>query len=94
MSDHTPTTEEVRESYARSRFWPAAQDPARAAFFDRWLAAHDAEVRAAALAEQGVEWEYVYESIEDAEADRPTMRRRKAGPWLPVPADETEGAGA
>ncbi|WP_420114532.1 hypothetical protein [Pseudactinotalea sp.] len=34
------------------------------------------------------EWEYGYDSIADAEAERPTMRRRKAGPWVPV---EQEG---
>lgn len=53
MADYIPTTEEVRDNYARSLLWPAAQDPARAAFFDLWLAAHDAEVRASVLAEQG-----------------------------------------
>ena len=37
------------------------------------------------LAEQGEpEWEYGYDSIADAEAERPTLRRRKAGPWEPV----------
>lgn len=74
MSEYTPTTKEVRENYARSLIWPAQADPARAAFFDRWLAAHDAEVRAgvqgsAKLSENSAgvvteepEWEYGYTS--------------------------------
>lgn len=44
---YTPTTTEVRE-----RFWiddGGISDPADAAAFDRWLAAHDAEVAAKAL---------------------------------------------
>ena len=49
MSDYTPTTEEVRIKYRLS----SGRQPGDFAEFDRWLAAHDAEVRAAALAEQG-----------------------------------------
>ena len=58
MADCTPTTEEVRGDYAhfqiRTDVVYAVQDYATAeAEFDRWLAAHDAEVRASVLAEQG-----------------------------------------
>jgi hypothetical protein len=78
MTEYTPTTEEVRQAITYG-------EPAWGPMFDRWLAAHDAEVRASVLTEQGEpEWEYGYDSMEDAEAERPTTRRRKAGPWLPV----------
>ncbi|WP_424936689.1 MULTISPECIES: hypothetical protein [Bacteria] len=40
MSDYTPTTEDVRRSAVD--YWP----PITAEEFDRWLVAHDAEVRA------------------------------------------------
>ncbi|PZE23872.1 hypothetical protein [Curtobacterium sp. MCBD17_028] len=43
--EYTPTTEQVRENYYASPGvieWEAS----RAAAFDRWLAAHEAEVRA------------------------------------------------
>lgn len=46
MSQYTPTTKKVRLGYAVSAIWPSATDPERAAEFDRWLAAHDAEVSA------------------------------------------------
>lgn len=52
---YTPTTEEVREYIEAAdrvtahMFSPDAPDAAAA--FDRWLAAHDAQVRAEALAE-------------------------------------------
>lgn len=48
MTDYTPTTDRVREVYtfAGSSAGPGAS----AAQFDRWLAAHDAEVRAEATA--------------------------------------------
>lgn len=41
MTDYTPTTEEVRDRYMIDVYTFG-----RAAEFDRWLAAHDAEVRA------------------------------------------------
>lgn len=50
MSDYTPTTEEVRDKYARG----TRSDGTHAQFikwqkeFDRWIVAHDAEVLAAA----------------------------------------------
>lgn len=59
MSDYTPTTETVRERFAdgfpRAGYIQALED------FDRWLAAHDAEVRAGVVAEEP-EWEYGWKS--------------------------------
>ena len=58
VSDYTPTTDEVRGDYANFQL-PASGGDFRVEYaeglaeFDRWLAAHDAEVRASALAEQG-----------------------------------------
>lgn len=48
MSEYTPTAEQVRERYVYDEW---VDDEARGPEFDRWLAAHDAEVRAAALHE-------------------------------------------
>ena len=45
---YTPTTEEVREAYG---YWSDSGPHAPPDEFDRWLAAHDAEVRAQALRE-------------------------------------------
>lgn len=60
MTGYTPTTEEVREAisewaWARRMFRPelGQSDGLEA---DRWLAAHDAEVRAGVVAEEP-EWE-------------------------------------
>lgn len=44
MSDYTPTTKDVRSAASRA----LGGD-----WFDRWLVAHDAEVRASVLVEQG-----------------------------------------
>lgn len=44
MNAYTPTTEAVRDRWGKMTHLRAE--------FDRWLAAHDAQVRAAALAEQ------------------------------------------
>ncbi|MBS0231711.1 MAG: hypothetical protein JSS52_11220 [Proteobacteria bacterium] len=53
MSDYTPTTALVRHN------WGAYGAPREE--FDRWLAAHDAEVRASVLADQGEpEWGWQY----------------------------------
>lgn len=70
MSDYTPTTEEVAEAvtewaWSRRMFRPelSTNDGQE---FARWLAAHDAEIRADALAEQGTEepeWEYGNEQL-------------------------------
>lgn len=55
MSEYTPTTDEIREyieTGGEPRPWveldeaEKAREKARVAAFDRWLAAHDAEVRA------------------------------------------------
>lgn len=56
MSDYTPTTEDVRYRYIDYREKEGDYTPGEFAW---WLAAHDAEVRASVLAEQGEpEWEY------------------------------------
>lgn len=46
MSEHTPTTEDVREWYAETidMYESAHRDPKRVAQFDRWLAQVKAEV--------------------------------------------------
>lgn len=90
-SSATPTIEAVRATYATDYYMTDVRGGVtaeeRAAAFDRWLAAHDAEVRAGVVAEEP-EWEYAYDSIADAEAERPSVRRRKAGPWVPVKQEE------
>ena len=52
MSDYTPTTDEVFHAYwshvAYERMLRGGEPPERAEF-DRWLAEHDAKVRAEAL---------------------------------------------
>lgn len=48
MSDYTPTTDIVRRDYAYVLFF-FGPTPERLAAFDRWLAAHDAEVAATTL---------------------------------------------
>lgn len=56
MSDYTPTTEEVRGDYATFQL-PAHGGDFRTEYaegvaeFDRWLAAHDAEVRSGVITE-------------------------------------------
>ena len=52
MSEYTPTTEQIRATYAAGESEGTPEDYAE---FDRWLAAHDAEVRAGAVAEEP-EW--------------------------------------
>ena len=51
MSEFTPTTEHVRDIYAAGP-WSRVAD--RNAAFDRWLTAHDAAIRDAALEEGAV----------------------------------------
>lgn len=141
MSKYTPTTKEVREAYSggRSGEYHAVTGPE----FDRWLAAHDAEVRksldpemampcadtkphsahvwqmsatgfclCAGVVTEGPEWEYGVRATGDNEpftdhydsldamseefdgrvvwnVDEEIVRRRKAGPWVPV---KQEGA--
>ena len=91
MSDYTPTTEEVREAYS----WALPSSEYGKGLFDRWLAAHDAEVRASVVSEEP-EWEYgvvrhdgVMVNNGDYQVQQ-THRRRKAGPWLPVEQKGTE----
>lgn len=93
MADYTLTTEQsLGDEIARVRH---GQDVTASDLANRlmpWLSAHDAEVRAAALAEQGEEWQYgvqvweevesrwadtVWTSIENAEADFPEMKFRR-----------------
>lgn len=68
MTEYTPVLEEVRDRYQDGRIWdgPAYDDendmdaPRRE--FDRWLAAHDAEVAAKALEDAADEAETATES--------------------------------
>lgn len=55
MTEYVPTTEEVREAYASTGGGLDFKDVWYDRFnrFDRWLAAHDAEVEAKALREAG-----------------------------------------
>lgn len=46
MSDYTPTTEAVRHGYAADHNGCGGLDLDALAEFDRWLATHDAELRA------------------------------------------------
>lgn len=69
MTDYTPTTERIREFYVGQRFQselyagrPAPGIVERYAEFDRWLSAHDAEVRAE-------EWDAGYEAGAEDQAD-------------------------
>lgn len=103
MGDFMPTTEDVRRAYS-----PAVGTWAESrAAFDRWLAAHDAEVRAGVVAEEP-EWEYGEKArhtdyvcghkpseYPDIWAEIPPeqrVRRRPAGPWVPV-TDRHNGNG-
>lgn len=75
MSDYTPTTAQVREATIASGYYDRAE-------FDRWLAAHDAEVASTALTE--VWREYASGSFSDSLAllllDDPTEQDVAA--WL------------
>lgn len=44
MSDHTPTSEELRSMWGKVPESPGFLSVARMKGFDRWLEAHDAEV--------------------------------------------------
>lgn len=93
MNNYTPTTEQVRRNYVEgmNAFYGDRGEEDYREQFDRWLAAHDAEVRAGFVAEEP-EWEYGVTHVELPgtvfgwlPGDRPvTHRRRKAGPWVPV----------
>lgn len=63
MSEYTPTTDEMRAFYTAERLdgphlggFPLPTVEQAETEFDRWLAAHDAEVRAGVVAEEP-EWE-------------------------------------
>lgn len=96
MSDYTPTTEAVRAKYARG----TRSDGTHAQFvkwqkeFDRWLAAHDAEVLAAAgvVPEPSDFWEY---KEVGRGGEYITFRRPKwsapVGHWEPVPNQSVRG---
>lgn len=59
MSDYTPTTEEVRSAHSSYLMltygYSADQRPDIGLLFDRWLAAHDATVRADERARVGLQ---------------------------------------
>lgn len=57
MSDYTPTTDDVRGTYADGMWYVNRRMDGTLSEFDRWLAAHDAEVRASVVSEEP-EWEY------------------------------------
>ena len=55
MSNYTPTTDEVRDAYG---YWSDSGPHAPPDEFNRWLAAHDAELRAQIAAEiEARQWE-------------------------------------
>lgn len=56
MTKYTPSTEEIRDRWMD---FDGGPDPEDAAEFDRWLAAHDAEVRAEALSDQTDNYEWM-----------------------------------
>lgn len=58
MSEYTPTTEEVRDSYDY-QFTLGMSDISRIAEFDRWLAEHDRVVKSKAWAEGFAEGQWV-----------------------------------
>lgn len=112
MAEYTPTDEDMRTAWLQSHqvpTWGGQSDiggrpKERIAEWYRWLAAHDAEVRAQALAERG-EREYMVSdgdgnvwaltsSLDDARhyaSQEPgaMIETRTSTPWEVVP--ETEG---
>lgn len=76
MSDHTPTTDEIRE-YVAYGDWGTEEHPVEE--FDRWLAKHDAEVERAAAEkawQEGhdsscIDWDHV------CKATHPNPHRRE-----------------
>jgi hypothetical protein len=79
MSEYTPTTEEMRALYTAERLdgphldgFPAPTIQQAEAEFDRWLAAHDADVRAGVVAEEPTAHDLldaIYDPEEDSEND-------------------------
>lgn len=69
-NEYTPTTEEVRDGFATEQL-AAWRDGRLLAEFDRWLAAHDAGVRATALEEAAqIAEAYQREAAKSAEKDK------------------------
>lgn len=94
MAEYTPTTEEIRARATRSTTYPQFASPTLREDFDRWLDAHDAEVRARAFREAaGVarNYETGYDTtaatISEALTDAAEWREVRAG----VVAEELEG---
>lgn len=55
MTDYTPTTAEVRAEYVANRAVRVSTTTPVADEFHRWLAAHDAEMRAEGF-DEGAQW--------------------------------------
>lgn len=72
MSEYTPTTAQIREVTVASGYYDSAE-------FNRWLAAHDAEVRKAALAEALHEEAFPMELLTFREAWEEADRQGKTG---------------
>lgn len=64
MSEYTPTDAEVREDFAYPWEGFVQDRPGRLAAFDRWLAAHDAKVKAEVLRAEADEWSAKAKTIE------------------------------
>lgn len=96
MSDYTPSTDGVRRSYAYVRSSkPDHKNQSAIAEFDRWLAAHDAEVLAAAGVTPQPEPDDFWEYKEIGRGgEYITYRRPKwsapVGAWEPVPNQDGE----
>lgn len=84
MSEYTPTTDEVQDYYVHGQFAdPEMSEQEHVEAFNRWLAAHDAEVgRAAAaraLEEAASDWAADPDAWGDNEKDyRNELRARAA----------------
>lgn len=80
--EYTPSTEEIREQY-----WVSSGDPRRSseawAEFDRWLAAHDAEVRAEQADHDAMR-------INGLDTRLAAAKRKIAEMWTGVVAEEPE----
>ena len=96
MSDYTPTTDEVFHAYwshvAYERMLRGGEPPERAEF-DRWLAEHDAKVRAEALrgllSEFG-EWADEMTFVVGNELDEDTWRDTTVREYITRCIDEIE----
>lgn len=92
--DYTPTTEQVRRAYTtgmRQAFIASAG--AHSSEFDRWLAAHDARVKAEALrdaAQNMDEWNVEAIVVTGEEDDEDTWQEWTVADWLTDRADTIE----